>query len=742
MQDFLLKLRVTSTACIAVVLCFMQLTSFSQAYNKGPINITGSAYLASSITNTATATYLNNGSFYITGDFTNYQAGMSAGTGTIAFVGTSLENINSVASTVAPLFYNATVNNSNNVKMGTTDITINNIFYPQLGALQINSNTLNLAGTINNTGTGTISGDAAAAGTSNMNITGSGALGIMNFTTGFQVLKNFTLNRSSSGTATLGTDLSIGGITGTTNNGIASMNAGALVINGHILGLNGTLTGTGTFSGDASSVGSSALTIGGNLNTQLGTIYFTPGAQVLNAISINRVSGTIGNAVLGTNLTASNITLTYGVIATGANLFTFNNTGTLAQPQTSYAKNDATYTNSFIANCDASGTPQTGGAGPLSAFSGNVGFRIQNVPGNNSTDVYFPVGASFSPDDAGVVTTPNRMMLRSSYSAAEDFTVALDYGDIGNTPGPRINRIWYVKAGAANDSGYADMKLFYTNRGFAAWPTPENEMEAGFMPTDAAVVMKNYSGGTNFVNISGTNDITAGQYSSTSPTGESYAQYTIANYGLTAAGSGLTKGITTFNRFSIVNPNGIILPVSIINFRAYQFGKGVETEWTCVNERNMDHYEVQRSNNAMDFSSIGSVAALDNGQPSVMYHFFDADPANGNNFYRIKAFGKDGSISYTNIQLVTIGGGTADVRIFPNPVTSYNFTLQMNNMPAGKYALIIYNMLGQVIVSQEIERMAGSSSQTIYLPSGTARGVYKVSLINGTSKIIKTITVQ
>ena len=174
-------------------LAVLQITSYAQAYNNGPMNISGNVYLAASFTNSnnATTNYLNNGNFSLTGDFTNNQAtAMTAGTGTILFVGSSLENING---SQPSNFYNATVNNASNVKM-VDNIAINNVFYPQAGSLQINGNTLYLAGTINNTGTGTIIGDAAAAGTSNINITGTGALGILNFSGSNYYVNNFTLN--------------------------------------------------------------------------------------------------------------------------------------------------------------------------------------------------------------------------------------------------------------------------------------------------------------------------------------------------------------------------------------------------------------------------------------------------------------------------------------------------------------------------------------------------------------------
>ncbi len=68
----------------------------------------------------------------------------------------------------------------------------------------------------------------------------------------------------------------------------------------------------------------------------------------------------------------------------------------------------------------------------------------------------------------------------------------------------------------------------------------------------------------------------------------------------------------------------------------------MQTSWTCLNEVNMDHYEMQRSADATEFITLGSVSALNNGKPSNNYSFYDGHPLQGDNYYRIKIVGKDG----------------------------------------------------------------------------------------------------
>jgi len=721
-------------AALLPVYVFIGLNASAQVYNNGAMNNSGNLYAAASFTNSSSATYLNNGNFYLTGDFTNNEAAMSAGAGTIYFAGTSLENING---SQASNFYNATADNAANVMM-SKDVTINNVFYPQLGSLQINGNNLNLTGTVNTAGTGTISGDATASGTSNLNITGTGAFGKVSFAASNYYINNLTLNRTSGGTATLGSQLYV--------HGTAAMTNGALILNANTISLSGTVIGTGTFTGD----NSAAMNVLGSSNASLGTLYFTSGGQTLGSFVMNRWNGTTvaNGATLGTNLTANKLTLTYGVLSTGYNLLTLPSYvagTTITAPNIPWTAGSASFGNSYIATCDASGTPisQANNTTPLSSA---IGFQINNIgTGGTTGDVYFPVGSSFLPAGTGITApTPNRMSINNT-GVADNFNVIVNNGDIDNTPNPRVNRIWYVHSANSTSSSTPDkvtMKLFFVERPTSNWPSIENEVEntpSPFDYTNITLVERDYnSSDPNFIAVSSGSDIKSfpnGTYNNQ----EVYAQYTV---GISADVAGNKNGIYQFNRFSITNPSGIILPVTVINFKAYQQGSGVQTSWTSNNEINTDHYVVERSADAANFVAIGTVAALDNGTPSINYSLIDNSPLQGNNYYRVEAIGKDGSISYTNIEVVVIGGGTSSINIYPNPVTNHRFVLQMSNLAEGKYSLVIYNNLGQQIMNQEIDHAGGSASQTIMLPPGTAKGEYHLQLLETGVQMNKTMIVQ
>lgn len=200
--------------------------------------------------------------------------GHPSGTG----INCEIDNSNGVTlSTNVTIGGNLTLT-SGNVNVGARTLTLNGGFFP-------NSNFLNVQST------------------SSISIGGTGAFGTLR-TTGSTAINNFTLNRVSGGTVTLGTDLNIGGT--------LTQTQGDIILNGRTFIISGPYSRTnGSFSVD---VASSVIIDGiGSLPSE---ISFS-GSQVLNTLTINRSSSTVGTS---SSFTVTNLNLLSGI---------FNNTGTI-----------------------------------------------------------------------------------------------------------------------------------------------------------------------------------------------------------------------------------------------------------------------------------------------------------------------------------------------------------------------------------------------------------------------------
>lgn len=86
-----------------------------------------------------------------------------------------------------------------------------------------------------------------------------------------------------------------------------------------------------------------------------------------------------------------------------------------------------------------------------------------------------------------------------------------------------------------------------------------------------------------------------------------------------------------------------------------------------------------------------------------------------------------------------VDGLLADMTIFPNPVSD-QFQLLLNSKENANYQLIIANMQGQQLLSQQVALTAGEQSQTIDI-STLSKGVYTLILTDGhlssTRRLIK-----
>lgn len=487
-----------------------------------------------------------------------------------------------------------------------------------------------------------------------------------------------------------------------------------LVINGYIDDQStkgGFRTATTTSNSNTVTIGNNTTSPTNSASVGMLKFYSSGGTNYnyVNTFTMQRtVSRSNASVVLGSNVNTNNLILSKGILATDNHLFTYTKVGSTFTLPSSYA-------NSYICTCDATGTEI--------ASTGSNGFRINSVSSN--TEQIFPVGTDF--------VSANRMGINMNGLNTNTFTVVVGKGDIGGTPLPRVNRIWYV---TSSDTAQATMKLYFTK-----WPwyvdqfgVAQDEVEDGFNYDDSRLVQRDYTG--LFVNATTVSTSDVLPFTGTPDYTEIYGLY---SYNVSTDYRGLKKGINGFTRFSVINLSDIILPVSITNFKAYKKNDGVQIEWSALNEMSVDHYEVERSTNGINFTSLGAIKAINNSS-IANYTKLDSSPAQGKNFYRVKAIDKNGKISYTAIATVIIGSDKTSITIYPNPVQHKLINVQFSNIPQDRYQLIFYNNLGTQVFKTTIEHAGGSATQSFLLPLNAKAGAYVMKLfnekLNFTSRVI------
>ncbi|MEO8772376.1 MAG: T9SS type A sorting domain-containing protein [Ferruginibacter sp.] len=188
--------------------------------------------------------------------------------------------------------------------------------------------------------------------------------------------------------------------------------------------------------------------------------------------------------------------------------------------------------------------------------------------------------------------------------------------------------------------------------------------------------------------------------------------------------------------------NGIALPVKFTGFNVAKVSNNALLNWSIENESALtDHYEIERSLNAANFSKINSTIARNNGASSNSYNYTDqnltAIRSNGYIYYRVKQVDKDGKFVYTDIKSVKVAGSGFGVSVYPNPVVS---TSEVNiNLTADvKVNIMVLDAAGKLIQAGMIDGVKGINTWALNM-SKLATGTYMVKVVAGTE--IQTIPV-
>lgn len=120
-------------------------------------------------------------------------------------------------------------------------------------------------------------------------------------------------------------------------------------------------------------------------------------------------------------------------------------------------------------------------------------------------------------------------------------------------------------------------------------------------------------------------------------------------------------GIFCFDNFTFAR--AIFLPVAYADlWLNIEQNKEVNIHWITEQEENLDYFEVQRSNDALNWQPLQKMPAQGS---THHYSVSDRSPRSGNNYYRIKSVDQDSHTDFTGMLIAKINSPA--IEIFPNP---------------------------------------------------------------------------
>ncbi len=156
----------------------------------------------------------------------------------------------------------------------------------------------------------------------------------------------------------------------------------------------------------------------------------------------------------------------------------------------------------------------------------------------------------------------------------------------------------------------------------------------------------------------------------------------------------------------------------------------VTISWSNMTESAILHYLIERSADGLSFQPTDTILPTQNSGGRADYHFSTHQTAE-KVFYRIKAVEHNGTGLHSNILSLSRRTRTAINKelftVYPNPITSGEFSFRLSNAPAGRYLFSLVAPGGQQMKQKQIEHNGGELRRQIDI-SGLPGGIYRIVL--------------
>jgi hypothetical protein len=196
------------------------------------------------------------------------------------------------------------------------------------------------------------------------------------------------------------------------------------------------------------------------------------------------------------------------------------------------------------------------------------------------------------------------------------------------------------------------------------------------------------------------------------------------------------------DRFMIVFKQAVVLPVQFIHIAAIKnIDKTHTVKWTIANEYNIQQYQIERSNNGNNFTSIGTTDVVSNNGNHATYQFIDTAPFTEKNYYRIKAIDISGTIQYSAIVPLHTDAKQSAISVTPNPVANKCINIQFTNK-VGNYTLTLLGADGKTIQTTQAIIKNKNEVKTWIVNNIIASGNYVLQISNANIKEQIKIVIQ
>lgn len=199
---------------------------------------------------------------------------------------------------------------------------------------------------------------------------------------------------------------------------------------------------------------------------------------------------------------------------------------------------------------------------------------------------------------------------------------------------------------------------------------------------------------------------------------------------------GFTGSTGLFANQQYFCPVTIPVPVELMNFTLECSSEKPLLTWYTASESNSNYFTIERSDDGLNYESIGVVAASGNSNNTVMYQFLDERPLGANAFYRLKQTDIDGSTSELGNQVSMCSDIAGFLNIKDVQISEGNLlTVIFETSISGVHQVQLIDISGRVLHSSLISCEKGLN--VVRIDNGFQAGMYLIYIANSKESKIR-----
>jgi hypothetical protein len=201
---------------------------------------------------------------------------------------------------------------------------------------------------------------------------------------------------------------------------------------------------------------------------------------------------------------------------------------------------------------------------------------------------------------------------------------------------------------------------------------------------------------------------------------------TLVTPGNIGAGTVRSEDMPAFNgAFTLAFGPAGALPIDLVSFTGKKLSNGAALlNWSVTSSSTPDRFEVLRSTDGGNFTTLGTVQAVDQ---QINYSYTDNNMPVGTIYYRLRLVDINGEVKLSKVIVITNGtDGLFLTSMWPTLVTSGRAQLNVSSSQRGNLQLVVTDMFGR-IVKQQISGIESGSQQIWLNLHALPGGAYQVT---------------